>query len=55
MGIVYDAKSETSPDSPVVGYCDSDWAGCNESRKSTDAYVFLLTGGADRERHLLAV
>ena len=46
MGILYDAKSETSPDSPIVGYCDSDWAGCNESRKSTEAYVFLLTGGA---------
>ena len=46
MGIVYDAKSEASSDVPIVGYCDSDWAGCNESSQSTEAYVFLLTGGA---------
>jgi len=46
MGIVYDAKSADSSDIPIIGYSDSDWAGCNDSRKSTEAYVFLLTGGA---------
>ena len=49
IGIVYDAKSGTSsevPVTPIVGYCDSDWAGCNDSRKPAEAYVFLLTGGA---------
>ena len=25
MGIVYDAKSETSSDAPIVGYCDHAW------------------------------
>ena len=45
MGIVYDAKSETSADAPIFGYYDSDWARCNDSRKSIEAYVFLLTGG----------
>ena len=28
------------------GYSDSDWAGCLETRKSTEAYVFLFGGGA---------
>ena len=46
MGIVYDAKSTPSSETSVIGYCDSDWAGCSDSRKSTEAYVFLLTGGA---------
>ena len=27
MGVVHNAKSETSSDAPIVGYCDSDWAG----------------------------
>lgn len=30
----------------VVGYSDSDYAGCVDSRKSTFGYVFLLSGGA---------
>ena len=30
----------------VVGYSDSDFAGCLDSRKSTSGYVFLLAGGA---------
>ncbi|KAL6328060.1 hypothetical protein AAG906_033330 [Vitis piasezkii] len=30
----------------VVGYLDSDFAGCLDSRKSTSGYVFLLAGGA---------
>ncbi|XP_074278345.1 secreted RxLR effector protein 161-like [Silene latifolia] len=29
----------------VVGYSDSDFAGCIDSRKSTSGYVFLLTDG----------
>ncbi|CAM8920181.1 unnamed protein product [Rhodiola kirilowii] len=30
----------------VVGYTDSDFAGCCDSRKSTSGYIFLLAGGA---------
>ena len=30
----------------VVGYSDSDYAGCVDSRKSTFGYMFLLAGGA---------
>eukprot|EP00171_Calliarthron_tuberculosum_P000752 IDg752t1 len=29
-----------------VGYSDSDWGGCLETRKSTSGYVFMLAGGA---------
>ena len=28
----------------LVGYSDADWAGCNDSRKSTSGYVFMLGG-----------
>ncbi|XP_074266262.1 secreted RxLR effector protein 161-like [Silene latifolia] len=30
----------------VVGYSDSDYAGCIDSRKSTSGYVFMLADGA---------
>ena len=30
----------------VVGYSDSDFAGCVDSRKSTSGYVFMFVGGA---------
>ena len=30
----------------IVGYSDSDHAGCKDSRKSTSGYVFTLAGGA---------
>ena len=30
----------------IVGYSDSDYAGCVDSRKSTFGYIFLLAGGA---------
>jgi len=29
----------------VVGYLDSDYVGCVDSRKSTLGYIFLLAGG----------
>ncbi|XP_052880506.1 secreted RxLR effector protein 161-like [Gossypium arboreum] len=29
----------------VVGYFDSDFAGCQDSRKSTSGYIYLLVGG----------
>ena len=30
----------------VIGYSDSDFAGCVDSRKSTSGYIFMLAGGA---------
>lgn len=29
----------------VVGYVDSDWAGCKDTKRSTTGYVFMLAGG----------
>jgi hypothetical protein len=40
-GIFYTGTSETSP----VGYSDADYAGCNDTRKSTTGSVFLFHGG----------
>lgn len=42
MGIQYGSSTEPA----ITGFCDSDWAGCAESRKSTEAFVFMMTGGA---------
>ena len=33
-------------DEPLVGYCDADYAGDVDSRRSTTGYVFLMYGGA---------
>ena len=30
----------------IIGYFDSDFAGCRDSMKSTSGYIYLLTGGA---------
>ena len=32
-----------SPDK-LIGYCDSDWAGLVDERKSTDGYIWMLSG-----------
>ncbi len=29
----------------LIGYTNSDWGGCRDSRKSTSGYVFLIAGG----------
>lgn len=42
LGLKYSSAREFKPD----GYCDSDWGGCLESRKSTEGFVFVLGGGA---------
>ena len=33
-------------EAPLVGYCDADYAGDVDSRRSTTGYVFLIYGGA---------
>lgn len=41
-GILYKAAES----SKLIGYTDSDWAGCLDDMKSTSAYVFSLGSGA---------
>jgi len=35
-----------SEDAELIGYCDADYAGDIDTRRSTTAYVFMLHGGA---------
>ena len=37
---------QSSDQLDIVGFSDSDFAGCLDSTKSTSGYVFLLAGGA---------
>ena len=30
----------------IIGYSDSDFVGCQDSRRSTSGYIYLLDGGA---------
>jgi len=42
FGLMYNP----SPSSELVGYCDADWAGDVQDRKSTSGYLFLQGGAA---------
>ena len=42
LGITFHATGELK----LLGYCDADWGGCLDTRRSTTGYVFLLSGGA---------
>jgi hypothetical protein len=42
MGLHYKRK----PTLEIVGFCDSDWGGDPDEKKSTTGYVFLVGGGA---------
>ncbi len=39
-GLTYGGSGDVTP----TGYTDSDWAGCEATRKSTSGYVFMLGG-----------
>ncbi len=43
VGVVYAAKQSVPA---LHGYCDSDYAACVDTRRSTTGYVFLNAGGA---------
>lgn len=30
----------------IIGYSDSDFAGCQDSKRSTSGYIYMLAGGA---------
>ena len=30
----------------IIGYSDSDFSGCQDSRRSTSGYIYMLVGGA---------
>jgi hypothetical protein len=35
-----------TPSKEVFGYCDADWGGDLENRRSTTGFVFMIGGGA---------
>jgi hypothetical protein len=41
LGILYRGAEQR-----VVGYCDADYAGDPDKRRSTSGYLFVMAGGA---------
>ncbi len=39
-------QSGATPSKKVFGYCDVDWGGDLENRKSTIRFIFMIGGGA---------
>lgn len=37
-------SSHTHPPLETIGYCDSDWGGCSDTRRSTTGFIFTLNG-----------
>jgi hypothetical protein len=44
LGIKFTSEGKSKPE--TFGYCDADWGGDLDTRRSTTAYVFMLTGGS---------
>ena len=46
-GLTFSTKAALSKgQAQLDGYCDSDWAGDLDNRRSTSGYVFMLAGAA---------
>ena len=45
LGIKYGAMAR-GDSTRLEGYCDADWAGDVDTRRSTTAYIFMIAGGA---------
>src|SRR5438270_10181139 len=43
---VYKLTYQRSDHLEIIGYTDSDFAGCIDSRRFTSGYVFMMAGGA---------
>jgi len=43
-GIIYSGNNQETP--IIEGYCDADYAGDLDTRRSTSAYIFTMAGGA---------
>ena len=60
LGITYSGGSSGAVTGiQLVGYCDADWGGDSDSRRSTTAYVFQVSGGsvswASKLQHTVAL
>ena len=42
--LVYELSLSSTPSFQPIGYSDSDWAGCPDSRRSTTGFIFTLAG-----------
>ena len=46
VGLVYSPTSSNGKSNELISFCDSDWAGDFDSRRSTTGYVFMISKGA---------
>ena len=46
VGLVYSPTTSNEISNEIISFCDSDWPGDLDSRRSTTAYVFMLSNGA---------
>ena len=46
VGLMYSPTSSNGKSNELIGFCDSDWAGDLDSRRSTTGYVFMISNGA---------
>jgi hypothetical protein len=43
LGLTFGAH-KNNPSFELVGFCDADWGGCTDTRRSTSGYIFTLFG-----------
>ena len=44
LGLTFGGKQPDASAFELIGFCDADWAGCVDTRRSTSGYIFLLFG-----------